>query len=103
MGSLVGQTESNIRQALQIADAMAPCVLFLDECEAALAGVASSGQTDSGVSAQLFGSFLSWLSDHTSDVFVVATCNVEAALSFPTEQNPDTHENNAINRSRVRR
>jgi SpoVK/Ycf46/Vps4 family AAA+-type ATPase len=75
MGSLVGQTESNIRQALQIADAMAPCVLFLDECEKALAGVASSGQTDSGVSARLFGSFLSWLNDHTSDVFVVATCN----------------------------
>lgn len=75
MGSLVGQTEANIRQALQIADAMQPCVLFLDECEKALAGVASSGQTDSGVSARLFGSFLSWLNDHTSDVFVVATCN----------------------------
>jgi len=75
MGSLVGQSESNIRQALKIADAMAPCVLFLDECEKALAGVASSGQTDSGVSARLFGSFLSWLNDHTSDVFVVATCN----------------------------
>jgi hypothetical protein len=75
MGSLVGQTESNIRQALQIADAMQPAVLFLDECEKALAGVASSGQTDSGVSARLFGSFLSWLNDHASDVFVVATCN----------------------------
>lgn len=75
MGSLVGQTESNIRQALKIADAMAPCVLFLDECEKALAGVASSGQTDSGVSARLFGTFLSWLNDRTSDVFVMATCN----------------------------
>ena len=53
MGSLVGQTESNIRQALSIADAMAPCVLFADEVEKALAGVASSGQTDSGVSARL--------------------------------------------------
>ena len=38
-------------------------------------GVASSGQTDSGVSARLFGYFLSWLNDHESDVFVVATCN----------------------------
>ena len=75
MGSLVGQSESNIRQALKIADAMAPCVLFLDECEKALAGVASSGQTDSGVSARLFGSFLSWLNDHESSVFVLATCN----------------------------
>lgn len=75
MGSLVGQTESNIRQALKIADAMAPCVLFVDELEKALAGVASSGQTDSGVSARLFGTFLTWLNDHESDVFVVATCN----------------------------
>jgi hypothetical protein len=75
MGSLVGQTEANIRQALKIADAMAPAVLFLDECEKALSGVASSGQTDSGVSARLFGTFLSWLNDHESDVFVVATCN----------------------------
>ena len=75
MGSLVGQTEANIRQALKIADAMAPAVLFLDECEKALSGVASSGQTDSGVSARLFGTFLSWLNDHETDVFVVATCN----------------------------
>lgn len=65
----------NIRQALQIADAMAPCVLFLDEVEKGLSGVASSGQTDSGVSARLFSTFLTWLNDHTSDVFVIATCN----------------------------
>jgi len=75
MGSLVGATEQNVRQALRIIDAMAPCVAFVDEVEKALAGVASSGQTDSGVSARLFGSLLSWLNDHTSDVFVVMTCN----------------------------
>ncbi len=75
MGSLVGQTESNIRQALKIADAMAPAVVFIDELDKALSGVASSGQTDSGVSARLFGTFLSWLNDHESDVFVVATAN----------------------------
>ncbi len=75
MGSLVGQTESNIRQALKMADAMAPCVLFIDEIEKALSGVASSGQSDSGVSARLFGTLLSWLNDRTSNVFVVATCN----------------------------
>ncbi len=50
MGSLVGQSEENIRQALRIADAMAPCVLFVDEIEKGLAG-ASGPQTDSGVSA----------------------------------------------------
>ena len=75
MGSLVGQTEANIRQALRIADAMAPCVLFLDEVEKGLSGVSSSGQTDSGVTARLFGTFLTWLNDHQTDVFVVATCN----------------------------
>jgi len=75
MGSLVGQTEQNIRQALQIADAMAPCILFCDEIEKALSGVASSGQTDSGVSARMFGTLLSWMNDHTSDVYLIATCN----------------------------
>ena len=73
MGSLVGQTEERTRQALKIVDAMAPAILFIDEIEKALAG--ASGQTDSGVSARMFGAFLTWLSDHESDVFVVATSN----------------------------
>ncbi|ADB18078.1 AAA ATPase central domain protein [Pirellula staleyi DSM 6068] len=73
MGSLVGQSESNIRQALKIADAMSPCILFADEIEKSLSGVGSSG--DSGVSARLFGSLLTWMNDHTSDVYLVATCN----------------------------
>lgn len=75
MGSLVGQSEERTRNALKIADAMAPCVLMIDEIEKAFAGVASSGQTDSGVSARMFGSFLSWLNDHQTDVFVVCTAN----------------------------
>jgi len=75
MGSLVGQSENNIRQALKIADAMAPCILYCDEVEKALSGVAASGQTDSGVAARLFGTLLSWMNDHTSDVYLVATCN----------------------------
>src|SRR3984957_18132168 len=72
-GSLVGATEANVRQALKVADAMSPCVLFLDEVEKALAGLGGSG--DSGVSTRLFGAILTWLSDHESDVFVVATAN----------------------------
>ena len=80
LGSLVGQTEGNIRQALRIADAMAPCILMIDEVEKALAGAASGGSGDSGVSARLFGTFLTWLSDHTSDVFVVTTSNNIAQL-----------------------
>lgn len=75
LGSLVGASEHNIRRALAIADAMAPCILFVDELEKALSGVASSGQTDSGVSARLFASLLTWLNDHESDVFFIGTCN----------------------------
>jgi hypothetical protein len=73
MGSLVGQTEQNVRQALRVADAMSPCVLYCDEIEKALSGVGSAG--DSGVATRLFGTILTWLSDHTSDVFFVATAN----------------------------
>ena len=75
MGSLVGQTEERTRQALRIVDAMQPAVLFIDEVEKALSGVSGSGQSDSGVSARMFGSLLSWLNDHESDVFVVCTAN----------------------------
>ncbi len=73
MGSLVGQSEERTRQALRIIDAMAPCVLMIDEVEKAFSGVNGSG--DSGVSSRMFGTFLSWLNDHTSDVFVVCTSN----------------------------
>lgn len=73
MGSLVGQSEERTRQALRIIDAMAPCVAMIDEVEKAFAGVGNS--SDSGVSARMFGTFLSWLNDHESDVFVVCTAN----------------------------
>ena len=75
MGSLVGATEQNIRQALKIADAMAPCILFIDELEKALSGAVGTGQSDTGVSSRLFGTLLSWMNDHTSNVYVIATCN----------------------------
>jgi hypothetical protein len=75
MGSLVGQSEERTRQALRIADAMAPCILMIDEVEKALSGMTNSGQGDSGVSSRMFGSLLSWLNDHQSDVFVVCTAN----------------------------
>ena len=72
-GSLVGATEANVRQALRIADAMSPAILFVDEIEKSLAGI--GGQGDSGVSTRLFGTLLSWLSDHESDVFFIGTAN----------------------------
>jgi hypothetical protein len=73
MGSLVGQSEERTRQALATVDAMAPCVVHLDEVEKAFAGVGSSG--DSGVASRMFGTFLSWLNDRESDTFVVCTSN----------------------------
>ncbi len=74
LGSLVGESERNLRHALRIVDAMAPCVLYVDELEKGLAG-ATGNAGDSGVSARLFGHLLTWLNDHTSDVFFVGTCN----------------------------
>lgn len=75
MGSLVGATEQNIRRALRIADAMAPCVLFIDELEKSLGGSTGSAQGDSGVASRLLGTLLSYMNDHTSSVYIVATCN----------------------------
>ncbi|PAW76102.1 MAG: hypothetical protein B9S32_16495 [Verrucomicrobia bacterium Tous-C9LFEB] len=74
-GSLLGQTESNLRVAIQTAEATAPVCLLLDEIEKAFSGSKSSGQTDGGTSARAFGSFLSWMQEKTSSVFVVATAN----------------------------
>ena len=72
-GSLVGATEANVRQALRVADAMAPCIVFCDEIDKGLAGV--GGQGDSGVSTRLFGTLLTWLAEHESDVFFIGTAN----------------------------
>ena len=74
-GSLVGQSEGNLRSVIQTAEAIAPCVLWLDEIEKALAGSKSSGSTDGGTSSRVFGSFISWLQEKTEPVFVVATAN----------------------------
>jgi SpoVK/Ycf46/Vps4 family AAA+-type ATPase len=72
-GSLVGQTEANIRTALRVAEAMAPCVLLVDEIEKALSGIGGNG--DSGTATRLFGTLLTWLNDHQSQVFFVCTAN----------------------------
>lgn len=74
-GALVGQSEENMRKALAIAEAVSPCVVWLDELEKGLAGLASSGQTDSGVTARVFGTLLTWMAERKSPVFIVATCN----------------------------
>ena len=74
-GSLVGSSEDNMRRALSTAESIAPVVLWLDEIDKAMAGSRSSGSTDSGVTARVFGTFLTWLSEKKSSVFVIATAN----------------------------
>lgn len=69
----VGETETNLREMINIAESMAPCILFLDELEKTLSGISSDG--DGGVSKRVFGKLLTWLNDKTKDVFVVGTCN----------------------------
>jgi len=71
-GKYVGESEANLRRALRSAEAVAPCVLWVDELEKAFA---SARGEDGGVSARLLGGFLSWLQEKKSPVFVVATAN----------------------------
>jgi len=72
---LVGQSESNLRSVIATVEAIAPCVLWLDEMEKGFSGSKSSGSSDGGTAARVFGTFLSWLQDRTAPVFVVATAN----------------------------
>jgi intein/homing endonuclease len=71
-GSLVGQSEERARAACQLMEAVAPCVVLIDEIEKGFAGLSGSGQTDSGVSARVLGTFLTWLQEHTAPVYCVA-------------------------------
>jgi SpoVK/Ycf46/Vps4 family AAA+-type ATPase len=72
---LVGSSEENIRKAIATAEAVAPAILWLDELEKGFSGVQSSGQSDAGTTARVFGSFITWLQEKQSAVFVIATAN----------------------------
>jgi ATP-dependent 26S proteasome regulatory subunit len=73
-GSFVGSSEENIRRAIQVAESVSPAILWVDEIDKAFAG--SSGSAgDGGTSARVLGTFLTWLSEKTAPVFVVATAN----------------------------
>lgn len=72
---IVGSSEDNIRKAIMTAEAVAPCVLWIDEIEKGLSGVQSSGITDGGVTSRIFSTILTWMQEKTSPVFVVATAN----------------------------
>lgn len=72
---VVGQSESAIRNALKMAEKVAPCVLLIDEMEKLLAGLESSGKSDSGVTSRVVGTFLTWMQETQAPIYKVATCN----------------------------
>lgn len=74
-GSLVGSSEENVRRAIAVAESVAPAILWVDEIDKAFAGSQTSGAVDGGTTARVFGTFLTWLSEKTAPVFVVATAN----------------------------
>jgi len=74
-GSTVGRSEANLRGALKTAESISPAILFIDELDKAFAGTAGSGDSDGGTSSRIFGSFLTWMQEKTSPIFVMATAN----------------------------
>jgi ATP-dependent 26S proteasome regulatory subunit len=74
-GGLVGESESRMRQMIQIVEAIAPCVLWIDEIDKAFGNIASGADGDSGTSRRVFGSLITWMQEKTSPVFIVATAN----------------------------
>ena len=72
MGKYVGESEENMRRAIALAEAISPCVLWIDELEKAFAGINGSG---SEVTVRLFGAFLTWMQEKDSPAFVIATAN----------------------------
>jgi ATP-dependent 26S proteasome regulatory subunit len=79
-GGLVGASEENIRKALKTAEAVAPAVLWLDEMEKGFSGTGSSNMSDGGTTSRVFGTFVTWMQEKTSPVFVIATANDVRAL-----------------------
>ena len=74
-GSTVGRSEANLRNALRTAESISPAILFIDEIDKAFAGGVGSADSDGGTSSRIFGTFLTWMQEKTSPVFVMATAN----------------------------
>ena len=74
-GSFVGTSEQNVRRAIQLAESVQPVVLWVDEIDKGFSGIQSSSFSDSGTTARVFGTLLTWLQEKTSTVFVIATAN----------------------------
>ncbi len=79
LGKYVGESEANMRKAIELAEAISPCVLWVDELEKAFAGIGGEG-SGAEVTTRLFGSFLTWLQEKETPVFVVATANDVTSL-----------------------
>jgi len=77
---IVGSSEENMRRSLKLFEAIAPCVVLIDEVEKGLSGTGSSGATDGGTTARVFGTMLTWLNDKEAPVFVIATANDVTSL-----------------------
>ncbi|MGK7936823.1 MAG: AAA family ATPase [Xenococcaceae cyanobacterium] len=77
-GGLVGESESRTRQMINLAEALSPCILWIDEIDKAFSGV--EGRGDSGTTSRVFGTFITWMAEKKSPVFVVATANNIKAL-----------------------
>lgn len=74
-GGIVGQSESNTRHAIKLAEAIAPTIVWIDEIEKALGGGDGAGDLDGGTSQRVFGTLLTWMQETTAPVYVVATAN----------------------------
>lgn len=74
-GGIVGESEGRIREVIGLAEAIAPCVLWIDEIDKAFGNIASGSDGDSGTSRRVFGSLITWMQEKTSPVFIVMTAN----------------------------
>ena len=77
-GGLVGESEARTRQMINLAEALAPCIFWIDEIDKAFSGL--DGRGDGGTTSRVFGTFITWLAEKKSPVFVVATANNVQAL-----------------------
>ena len=85
MDKLVGSSESRMRSALQLIEALQPAVVWIDEIEKSLAGMGSSDRSDGGTTSRVVSTLLTWSNDHKADIFMVATANSLSTF----ESNPE--------------
>ena len=81
LGKYVGESEENMRKAIKLAEAISPCVLWIDELEKAFSGMGGNSEGNE-VTTRLFGTFLTWMQEKKSPVFVIATANNTRIVFF---------------------